>query len=235
MTRHLVGLGCAAWFLGALGVVGCSGGNSNAPPLDGGVTDATLSDADDNDATTTGSEDAGEDAGGPCKNVDGGKFTDAEVQGGYAIVVAMKCQSCHGAELAGNAQGIKSDNAEGGVAYPENLTPDPTTGIGCWSAGEIKHAFLDGTDRAGRPMCDPMPKFADEGDGGISAANADLVIAYLRNIPAVVNAVPENPACPYPPEDAGSESDASTPVDAGQDATVADAGDAAPGDAGDAD
>jgi hypothetical protein len=262
--RRIVGLGYAVCVLASVGLLACSGDDTNPPPPDAGSADATTSDAGATDATTPIDSGAPEaDANGDalaCTPVDAGTFTDAEVAAGFAIVVARKCQQCHGDDLGGNPNGLPSTNEEGGTAYPPDLTPDPTTGLACWSNREIERAFLDGINKAGQPMCNPMPHFGEEGDAGIDEAGAGAVIAYLRSIPPVVRHVPENSACPPPtaPPDAGRDAgfdagfdaglDASSDAgeDASEDATVdagdattadagADADDGGPGDAGDAD
>jgi hypothetical protein len=261
--RRIVGVGYVVFALGAAGLLACSGDDTNPAPPDGGTADATTSDGSATDATTptdSGASDAG--ASGDalaCTPFDAAAFTDAEVQAGFAIVVARKCQQCHGDDLGGNPNGVPSSNEEGGTAYPPDLTPDPTTGLGCWTNREIERAFLDGINKAGQPMCNPMPRFGEEGDAGIGEAGAGALIAYLRSIPPVVRHVPLNSACPPPTPvdagvDAGFDAGADASLDAGEDggldasedatidagdATVTDAGadadDGGPGDAGDAD
>jgi hypothetical protein len=146
---------------------------------------------------------------------------------------------------------VPSLTVEGGLAYPPNLTGDPSTGLGCWTDEQIENAMLNGIDNMGMPLCPPMPLFGHEGDAGLDQAQAAAVVAYLRSLPITVNNVPNTPNCPPPtvpeagPEastEAGPEAstDASTEAssdssaeetstDAGSDSTPsADAGDAGP-------
>jgi hypothetical protein len=256
MRRRFVGVVFSGWCLLASCVVACSGDDTNPPLPDAGAPDATVDaqgEGGGSDAMAQGdapvTDGGAGDAASACVLIDAAVFTDAEVQAGLKIVTARKCQQCHGNELQGNQNGLPSTNAEGGTAYPPDLTPDPVTGLGCWTNEEIECAFLYGVDKAGQPMCNPMPRFGEEGDAGIDEAGAGAVVAYLRSIPAVVTNVQKNPACPAPvPVDAGPDAgtdagpvDAGTdagpvgseagPVEAGADAT-ADAGDAGAEDAG---
>jgi hypothetical protein len=224
----------------ALGLVACSGDDTDTPlPVsDAGPGDATLGgDGGTGDASSHAdapSSDGGTELDGSaaCVQVDAAAFTDAEVQAGLAIVLARKCEGCHGEQLQGNSNGLPSTNADGGMAYPPDLTPDPVNGLGCWTNDEIARAFLHGIDKAGDPLCNPMPQFGEPGASGgeIDDAGAAAVVAYLRSIPVVVNAkVPKTPAC-FPPVVVDGGADAGTDAghhDAGTDASVDAAADAA--------
>jgi hypothetical protein len=234
MRRSARALATFGLGLAALGLVACAGDDTNPPPPDAGVTDATLVDGGLGDSSSDGGE------GGACVAFDASSLSDAEVQAGRAIVVASKCGKCHGQQLQGNQNGVPSTTAEGGTAYPPDLTPDPETGLGCWTNEQIARAFLHGIDDQGELLCDPMPRFGELADGGITAAGAAAVVAYLRSIPAVSSPnIPSTGACPVPapvdggPEDAGHDAGDASAADAG-DASVADAGDASVADAGDA-
>lgn len=161
-----------AW-LACGSIAGCEA----APPLHADVADATAPDADR-----------------PCE-VDGGAFDDALAQLGHTIVASRGCYDCHGGALSGNYDGLPSPTTEGGIAYPPNLTPDPITGLGCWTKDEIENAILDGVDNQGSRLCPPMPLFGHIDDGGLDAAEARAVVAYLRSLPPWVHAVPNTPDC----------------------------------------
>ncbi len=75
-----------------------------------------------------------------------------------------------------------------GVSYAANLTPDPSTGLGAWSAEQFVQAMRTGRHAgAGRPIAPPMPwqAFGQLGDEDLRA-----IFAYLMAQPAVVNPVP---------------------------------------------
>ena len=114
---------------------------------------------------------------------------------GRYLVTIMDCAGCHtpGAlagqpdpnrYLAGSNIGF---GFPGGVVYPPNLTPDPETGLGKWSDGEIIRAFRHGQSRDGRPLVPimPWPSYA-----AITESDAQAVVAFLRTVPAVRHQAP---------------------------------------------
>lgn len=84
-----------------------------------------------------------------------------------------------------------------GVSFTANLTPDPETGLGKWTAADFRSTIRTGRHMGrGREILPPMPtpvynNFTD--------ADLDAIYAYLRTIPAVRNRVPE-PLPPMAPE-----------------------------------
>jgi mono/diheme cytochrome c family protein len=84
-----------------------------------------------------------------------------------------------------------------GVSFTANLTPDPETGLGRWTAEDFKRTIRTGRHLGrGREILPPMPipvynNFSD--------ADLEAVFAYLRTIPPVKNRVPEPWAPPAPP------------------------------------
>ena len=189
--------------------------DDRAPP-DAGSCDCAASDAPTADV---GNEvDAAPEAEALCA-VDAGPLDDAEVQLGESIVSTHRCHTCHGETLSGNFDGVPSPQTEGGVAYPPNLTPDPATGLGCWTDEEIENAILNGVDNQGMPLCPPMPRWGHLSDGGLDAVQARAVVQYLRSLPVIVELVPNTPDCTLP--DAGEPADSGAPVEAPSDAADA--------------
>ena len=145
---------------------------------------------------TTDSADAGSCPGASDAAVDG-----ATVAEGLALVTANHCAGCHqetpadsGVELSGRTTPLGGP----GTVYPKNLTPDPTTGIGCWTDEQLKRAILDGIDDEGKPLC-VMPKFSKV---GLSDENATAIAVFLRSQPAVPKVIPDT-VCP--PGDGGTD------------------------------
>ena len=64
-----------------------------------------------------------------------------------------------------------------------NLTPDPETGIGKWSDGELVRAMREGVSRDGRPLF-PMMPYGTYGKT-LSDEDALAVVSYLRTLPAI--------------------------------------------------
>ncbi|HLA41574.1 MAG: hypothetical protein A3H91_17020 [Gammaproteobacteria bacterium RIFCSPLOWO2_02_FULL_61_13] len=126
------------------------------------------------------------------------------VEHGRYLVGLLGCESCHtdrallgtprmDRQLAGSDVGIAYSNPlkqpRPGVVYPANLTPDMKSGIGAWTDQEIIAAIRTGLDRSGRQHLPVMPW---PGYQKLSDADAAAITAYLRALPPVEHAVPEN-------------------------------------------
>jgi mono/diheme cytochrome c family protein len=76
-----------------------------------------------------------------------------------------------------------------GVSFTANLTPDPDTGLGKWTAETFIAALRTGKhEGVGRPILPPMPyPFISK------ATDDDLraIFAYLQSIPPIKNRVPQ--------------------------------------------
>lgn len=76
-----------------------------------------------------------------------------------------------------------------GVSFAANLTPDPDTGLGKWTAETYLAAIRSGRHEGqGRPILPPMPWPMH-----LHATDDDLraIFAYLQSLPPVRNRVPE--------------------------------------------
>ncbi len=198
-----------------IAIPACSGDDTLAP-LDAGTgADGSLPDV----AVVA---DSSPDSAPTSCAFDAGPLDDAAVQLGASLVQSHGCYTCHGQSLSGNNDGVPSSSADGGVAYPPNLTSDLSTGLGCWTNTEIENAMLNGIDNEGMPLCSPMPLFGDiDGSAGLDLSSSQAIVAYLRSLPIVNNQVPETPECAAP-SDAGeiedAASDAADAADASADA-----------------
>jgi cytochrome c len=80
-----------------------------------------------------------------------------------------------------------------GVSFTANLTPDPETGLGKWTAATFMQTIRTGRHMGrGRQVLPPMPiqvyrNFTDE--------DLTAIFSYLRTMPPIKNRVPE----PLPP------------------------------------
>ena len=133
---------------------------------------------------------AGCSSSGTSVNGDAGAL--AEIGAHY--VEQRGCPMCHQAKgmstLSGNALAV-----EGTFAYPGNLTPDRTTGIGGWADSQIIRAIRYGFDDENAELCPTMPRFDGMGD-----VEAQAIVAYLRSLPAIEHEVPESYCPPVKPE-----------------------------------
>ena len=117
--------------------------------------------------------------------------TSAEAieRGRYLAEAMTGCVACHspidesrggdfpqaGLEYSGRV--FPAGSGFPGKIVASNLTPDPDTGVGQWTDGEIARAIREGVGRDGRPLFPLMnyPNYRDLSDEDVLA-----IIAYLR-------------------------------------------------------
>lgn len=127
----------------------------------------------------------------------------ARIERGRYLVDLLSCAACHtdgqllsepraDRYLAGSSIGIAySNHDQPGVVFPPNLTPDPDTGLGRWSAAEITKNIQYGIDRHGRQQLPIMPW---PGYAHMQPEDAEAITAYLMSLPPVKHTVPANVA-----------------------------------------
>ena len=81
-----------------------------------------------------------------------------------------------------------------GTSYAANLTPDPETGLGKWTADQFMKTMRTGKHLGvGRPVLPPMPWYDV---AVLNDADLKAVFAYLQSLKPIRNAVPP----PLPPK-----------------------------------
>jgi len=127
--------------------------------------------------------------------VAGGTVAQTPVErGGYLVNGVLTCGNCHTPRGPGGAWDISKQLSGGPRTWDEvtfkvkgaNITPDPETGIGKWSDAEIKRALVDGVRPNGTQMAPIMPYGFYK---VLTPADIDAVVAYLKSVAAVRNAV----------------------------------------------
>lgn len=157
-----------------------SGGSSSGGTSSGG-SGGTSTGGTGTGGKTTGPDGGTPDSGGPDAGVD-----PLVARGSYLVNSVALCGGCHtdrtkpSAVLGGNATFVT------GLPAP-NLTSD-ATGLGSWTDTQIKDAFRNGVDSDGKPLSPTMPYQLFH---NLTDADADAIVAYLRSLPHVANAVPE--------------------------------------------
>lgn len=123
--------------------------------------------------------------------------TPLEERGRHVLQLAGGC-GCHGTNFAGWRQG-RADSFPRAAPFGErfvgpfgsvpasNITPDPNTGISGWSDEMLEQAITQGLDPAGRRLSPQMPYRAYQ---GMAKSDVRALIAYLRRLRPVNNAVP---------------------------------------------
>lgn len=113
----------------------------------------------------------------------------AIVQRGEYLATAGDCISCHTADGGKSfAGGYRIDTPFGYLLAP-NITPDPETGIGRWTADEFYRALHEGVNRRGQDMYPAMPYVFYT---RVTRPDSDAIFAYLKSLPPVRNVVNVN-------------------------------------------
>ena len=119
--------------------------------------------------------------------------TEAQIEQGRYLALAGNCMACHttrgGTPFAG---GRRIDTPFGGV-YSSNLTPDPETGLGRWTADDFWQAMHHGRSKGGRLL---TPAFPYNHTSVVSREDSDAVFAWLQTQAPVVQA-PTAPPLPF--------------------------------------
>lgn len=125
-----------------------------------------------------------------------GARAETPLERGRALMNGIvACGNCHtpqgpggpvaGMELAGGTPFVEQPF----TAYASNITPDPDTGIGRWTDDQLIAAIRDGKRPDGSLIGPPMP-FAFY--RGLSDSDVRAIVAYMRSVPPVKNAVPKS-------------------------------------------
>jgi mono/diheme cytochrome c family protein len=112
---------------------------------------------------------------------------------GRYLAVLGGCSDCHTAEAGPYAGGRVLRSGIGSVGSA-NITPDPETGIGTWSADDFYRALHEGKSRKVGHLYPafPYPHFTK-----ITRTDSDALYAFLRTVPPVRND-PKRNQLPFP-------------------------------------
>lgn len=115
-------------------------------------------------------------------------LVDPVARGAYLATVA-NCRGCHTAHGGAPYAGGREIPTRFGSFYAPNLTPDPETGLGAWTAQDFWLALHEGRGREGEPL---YPVFPYTHYTRLSRADSDALYAYLRSLPPVQQSAPEH-------------------------------------------
>jgi mono/diheme cytochrome c family protein len=121
---------------------------------------------------------------------------ESQIDRGKYLVTIASCNDCHtpgyflgkpdfSRTLAGSEVGFTIPGL--GAFVGRNLTSDKETGLGNWTDDQIISAITAGIRPDGRRLAPIMPW---RGLSHLSSDDAHAIVAYLRSIPPVKNAVP---------------------------------------------
>jgi mono/diheme cytochrome c family protein len=125
----------------------------------------------------------------PAPDVTAPATPEAIERGRYLAEAMTGCAACHSPiDESRPGDFPQADRLYAGRVFPaemgfpgtlvaRNLTPDPETGIGQWTDGEVVRAIREGVSREGRPLFPLMnyPHYRD-----LSDDDALAIVAYLR-------------------------------------------------------
>jgi mono/diheme cytochrome c family protein len=80
-----------------------------------------------------------------------------EISRGRYLVRAGDCEACHTAPGGAPFAGDRAIPTPFGTIYSTNITPDPETGIGRWTAADFYRAMHEGIDRQGNHLYPAFP------------------------------------------------------------------------------
>jgi mono/diheme cytochrome c family protein len=112
---------------------------------------------------------------------------DPVARGAY-LALAGHCAGCHTARGGEPYAGGRPIATPFGTIHASNLTPDPATGIGAWTADDFARAMHEGRSKDGRALYPAFP-YADY--TRLSRADTDALFAFLRSLPPA--GVPNRP------------------------------------------
>jgi mono/diheme cytochrome c family protein len=114
-------------------------------------------------------------------------------RGSYLVNTIMTCGNCHTPK--GPPAAVAGKDFSGGLRFnvpgafdvtAPNITADKETGIGTWSAGDIKTLLLTGVAKDGKPIAVMPTGFY----GIMLPSDLDAVVAYIQSVKPVSNQVP---------------------------------------------
>lgn len=104
------------------------------------------------------------------------------IERGAYLARAGNCAGCHTERGGVPYAGGRGIDTPFGTIYSPNLTPDPATGLGQWSAAHFWRAMHNGRSRDGRLL---SPAFPYTSYTLVTRADSDALYAYLRSLPPV--------------------------------------------------
>ena len=111
-------------------------------------------------------------------------------RGKYLVEGILTCGNCHTPRGPGGVLDTARRHAGGPQVWetaeyrvhPSNITPDKETGIGSWSADEIRASIRDGRRPKGQQLSPQMPYAYYK---IFAPADLDAVVAYMQSLPPV--------------------------------------------------
>ncbi|MEN5160632.1 c-type cytochrome [Achromobacter spanius] len=109
----------------------------------------------------------------------------ALIERGRYLALAGNCMACHTSQGGKTFAGGTPIPTPFGTVYGPNITPDPDTGIGAWTADDFWQALHNGKSKDGTLL---YPAFPYTEYTRVNRSDADALFAYLRSVSPVKQA-----------------------------------------------
>ncbi len=109
------------------------------------------------------------------------------IQRGLYLTRAGDCAACHTIDKSKPLAGDYSLETPFGTIYTANLTPDPETGLGNWTADDFYKAMTRGEERDGTRL---YPAFPYTHFTIITREDSDDIFAYLQTLKPINQRIP---------------------------------------------
>ncbi|EHJ95655.1 c-type cytochrome [Agrobacterium tumefaciens] len=120
-------------------------------------------------------------------------FSPALVRKGEQLATVGDCIVCHTADNGPALAGSRPLATPFGTLYSNNITPDPETGIGNWSADAFRRAMKEGVSRDGSHLYPALPY---EHFTRVTNTDLDAIYAFLMSREPVNKSAPPNELIP---------------------------------------
>jgi len=110
------------------------------------------------------------------------RSTEEQIALGRYLALAGNCAGCHTARGGAPYAGGRAVETPFGNVYASNLTSDPATGLGAWTAADFWRALHHGKSRDGKRL---YPAFPYPNYTRVTRDDADALFAYLRTLAPV--------------------------------------------------
>lgn len=126
---------------------------------------------------------------GPAYSADATLAVGTQIERGEYLALAGNCASCHTSADEGFMAGGVAFETPFGTVYSTNITPDAETGIGNWTGEQFLNSMREGVRPNGEHL---YPVFPYTAFTKVTNEDVAALFAYLKSIPAVRRAAPEN-------------------------------------------
>lgn len=120
-------------------------------------------------------------------------LSPALIRKGEQLATVGDCIVCHTADNGPALAGSRPLATPFGTLYSNNITPDPETGIGNWSADAFRRAMKDGVARDGSHLYPALPY---EHFTRVTDQDLDAIYAFLMSREPIKEVAPPNDLLP---------------------------------------